>query len=95
MNLHDLGYTHLREINGQVCGLHKFAYTTGLMVDLHELGYELRYCFEKQEDAAAALAKWDGRGHPDGPWIKCKGRLNGVGVDLLNPALQIEEPALI
>jgi hypothetical protein len=88
MNLHDLGYTHLRKINGQMCGLQQFMFTVGLMVGLDEKGYERRYCFERHEDAADALMRWDGNHHPDGPWIKCKGRMHGMPVDMLNPSLQ-------
>lgn len=87
MNFYDLGYTHLRVINGRMCGLFSFMYTTGLVVGLDECGYERRYCYERREDAIDALVAWNGQGHPSGPWIKCKGRLNGVGVDMLNPAL--------
>ncbi len=76
------GYDDLRAINGVICGIRRFNYTTAIVVGLDEAGYELRYCFEHKEDAKAALRAWDGEGHPSGPWIKCK----GAGVDLLNPA---------
>jgi hypothetical protein len=78
------GYTDIREIPGQgLCGLQKFVFTWGLVVDLSEESYGLRYCFETEAAARAALLAWDGQGHPGGPWIKCK----GAGVDLLNPSL--------
>ena len=64
-----------------VCGVLRFNYTWGLMVDLSLDGYDRRYCFEHAIDAIAALKQWDGQGHPTGPWIKCK----GLGIDLLNP----------
>jgi hypothetical protein len=79
------GYTDLKTIRGKTCGLHRFLFTTGLMVGLDATGYERRYCFERHEDALAALSEWDGTGHPSGPWIKMKGMLDGKGVDLLNP----------
>lgn len=82
--LESQGYSSLRMVNGVLCGLLPFAFTTGLMVDLREFGYELRYCYEHEADALAALLVWDGNDHPTGPWIKCKGR----GVDLLNPELE-------
>ncbi|MBB3180956.1 hypothetical protein FHW64_005395 [Variovorax sp. Sphag1AA] len=67
---------------GEVCAIKKFNFTTAVVVGLHAQGYERRYCYEHAADARAALAAWDGRGHPGGPWIKCK----GAGIDLLNPA---------
>ncbi|MEO9150427.1 MAG: hypothetical protein ABI212_13840 [Burkholderiaceae bacterium] len=75
------GYTHLRTIEGRFCGLHVYLMTVGLVVGLDARTYERRCCFEHAEDALGALADWDGRDHPAGPWIKCK----GSGVDLLNP----------
>jgi len=53
-----------------------------VVVGLDDVGYQRRYCYEHQLAARAALLAWDGRGHPPGPWIKCK----GAGIDLLNPA---------
>lgn len=76
------GYDELRTIGEVICGLRRFNYTTAIVVDLDEGGYERRYCYEHKEDAQAALREWDGEGHPGGPWIKCK----GAGIDLLNPA---------
>lgn len=86
ISLEAQGYSNLRQVNAVLCGLLPFVFTTGLMVDLREFGYELRYCYEREDEALAALDGWDGEGHPDGPWIKCKGR----GVDLLNPALSLQ-----
>jgi len=77
------GYTSLRVLEGNVCGLHEFAFTTGLMVGLSESSYERRYCFEHAADAIKAIDNWNGKDHPGGPWIKCK----GTGIDLLNPNL--------
>lgn len=88
--LHSLGYTELRVIDGKLCGLQRFLFTTGLVVDLDADGYERRYCYERHEDAEAALAAWDGAGHPPGPWIKLKGRLDGCRVELLNPEIAKE-----
>jgi len=77
------GYRELCERDGKWCGIHRFNFTTGLVVGLDPAGYERRYCYEHEADAFQALAVWDGRGHPGGPWIKCK----GAGIELLNPAL--------
>jgi len=76
------GYVQLRVLGMAVCGLRRFNFTTGLVVGLNFEGYERRYCYEHAADALAALATWDGQGHPGGPWIKCK----GAGIDLLNPS---------
>ncbi|MBU7572548.1 MAG: hypothetical protein KAF64_04270 [Hydrogenophaga sp.] len=59
----------------------QFNYTTAVVVGLDDVGYQRRYCYEHRADAQAALSAWDGREHPSGPWIKCK----GAGIDLLNP----------
>ncbi len=75
------GYTDFCVIQGHVCAVKQFNYTTALVVGLDDVGYQRRYCFEHKADAQAAIAVWDGLGHPSGPWIKCK----GAGVDLLNP----------
>jgi hypothetical protein len=64
--------------------VHRFDYTTAVVVGLDPTGYRLRYCYEHRSDAQAAIKAWDGLGHPPGPWIKCK----GGGVDLLNPNLR-------
>lgn len=83
LRTHEPSYTDLRRIRGVLCGLNMLNFTTGLVVGLHTDHYERRYCYEHQQDARQALQAWDGRGHPGGPWIKCK----GAGIDLLNPAL--------
>lgn len=81
------GYTDLREIDGRLCGLMRMVVTHALVVGLHEMHYEYRYCYENESDARAALAVWDGTEHPSGPWIKLKGSRSG---DILNPALGIK-----
>lgn len=80
--LSEQGYGELRSIGGTVCGLHRYNFTTGLVVGLTFEGYERRYCYEHLQHARSALLAWDGGRHPGGPWIKCK----GAGIDLLNPA---------
>jgi hypothetical protein len=81
------GYSHLKQLrDGKVAAILRFNFTWGLMVGVNPAGYERRYCYEYSADAARALEDWDGKDHPDGPWIKCKGVMpNGQGVDLLNP----------
>ena len=87
--LSKLGHSHTRIINGKLCGLARFLFTTGLVVGLERDGFERRYCYEYEIEAFRALIAWDGEGHPPGPWIKCKGSLNGHPVDIANPAMEI------
>ena len=75
------GYTDFCVRKEQVCAVKQFNFTTAIVVGLDDVGYQRRYCYEHRGDAQAALAVWDGREHPSGPWIKCK----GAGIDLLNP----------
>lgn len=83
--LSEQGYSEFRWIGHQLCGLHRYNFTTGLVVGLSWEGYGRRYCFEHAHDARLALVAWDGNGHPAGPWIKCK----GAGIDFLNPRLVV------
>lgn len=82
--LEALGYLRPRRIGVRWCALLRLNFTIGLVVGIDSFGHSVRYCFEHAADAAAALAAWDGEGHPPGPWIKAK----GAGIDLLNPELQ-------
>ena len=76
------GYTNLKEIDGKICGLARFAFTTGLCVDLDMHGYKYRYCYEQRGAALEALEKYnDTTQLPDGDWIKRKGE----GGDMSNP----------
>lgn len=76
------GYSDLCVRAGSLCAICGFNFTTALVVGLDPAGYEKRYCYEHDNEARQALAAWDGQGHPEGPWIKCK----GAGIDILNPA---------
>lgn len=68
-------YANVRELEtGELAGLSLMIVTVGLVVGLEESGYRGRYCYERYEDAKAALEAWDGEGDPSGPWIKYKGR---------------------
>ena len=80
------GYTDLVELpSGELAGLFKFLFTTGLVVGLTKNGYRIRYCFENNSDARQALRTWDGHGHPYGNWIKAKGNDEyGVRIDEVN-----------
>ena len=83
------GYTSLVELpSGELTGLFKFMFTTGLVVGLTKHGYRIRYCFEHYADALQALKTWDGEGHPHGHWIKAKGTDEyGVNIDEINHEL--------
>jgi hypothetical protein len=71
-------YVGLRALpDGRVLGIEPMQFTWGLMVDLDDIGYRWRYCYEKGFDAAYALENWDGTGHPPGPWIVRKGHPEG------------------
>jgi len=76
------GYANICKLQGLVCAVKRFNFTTAIVVGLDDVGYQRRYCYEHGEDAVAALSAWDGQEHPSGPWIKCK----GAGIDFLNPA---------
>ena len=68
------GYYEIRNIDGQgLCGLRKFAFTTGLIIGIEQLTYVGRYCFSSEQDALNALNDWNGTGDPSGNWIKYKG----------------------
>lgn len=69
-------------INGSWCALMRMAFTTGLIVDIDEIGYSHRFCYEHYYEAKQALENYqDTEIFPDGNWIKRKG-LNG---DFTNP----------
>lgn len=83
----EMGYSHVRQMkNGQWIGLFKMMYSTGLTVDLHENGYEYRYCYEYAKDAVAACEVYEGEENPIGPWLKRKGK----GEDRLGPGAKGE-----
>lgn len=75
-------YEMLQEVPGHgLCGLHKYLFTTGLVIGLDEDGLAGRYCYAQWADAWKALRNWDGVGDPTGPWIKYK----GTGGERLGP----------
>ncbi len=79
------GYRQIIEIPGRgLCGLMRFAFTTGLVYGLKEMSYEGRYCYPNSLDAFIALREWTGEGDPqDSDWIKHKGK-----VEYSNPLKQ-------
>lgn len=87
LQLKEQGYENIVKINNDWCGLYRFAFTVGLVVGLDKFGYERRYCFDKWSEALESLLIWDGKGHPSGNWIKCKGTFEGSSINLTNPNL--------
>lgn len=60
-------YTRLRRLpDGRWIGVHRLLMHWTIHVDLHEYGYEDRYCFATQELADKAFDEWDGTGDPEG-----------------------------
>ena len=88
--LHGQGYTNIVKINDKWCGIHRFAFTWGLIVGLSSFGYERRYCYDKEGEALESLLTWDGLEHPSGNWIKCKGTYKDFIGDIPNPNYNAE-----
>jgi hypothetical protein len=85
--LEAMGYTNCKRVNEKWVAMLPFAFTTAILVDLKESGYERRYCFEHESEAIESLEQYvDPNAHPSGPWIKVKGYWNGCGIDALNPS---------
>jgi hypothetical protein len=90
------GYFHLKEVDGKICGLMRFAFTVGLMVNitLDEVfgtslsEYEYRFCYpyEKAEECLLDLKVYKYGEDPIGGWVKQK----GSGIDRVNPAIEDE-----
>lgn len=70
---------------GEIAGLSRFLYTTGLCVGLDESGYRTRFCFDGYNEALQSLEQWDGEGFPPGWWIKQKPE--GISNPLRNDGL--------
>mgnify|MGYP001600325592 CR=1 FL=1 len=86
--LDENGYYLPKIISGKLCALSNYMFTTGLVVDIGDIGYERRYCFQHYVDALLAMDAYeDLTQHAPGDWIKCKGRFNGQPIDALNPKL--------
>lgn len=80
------GYGDFRVVDGILCGIQEYATTRAIVCDLHEHGYEHRYCYQDRREANASLFAWeDGQEFAPGNWIKLKGRKDGKVFDDLNP----------
>lgn len=79
--------------DGTVIGLQQFMFTIGLCYDVKhdpmELPYKYRFCYsyENIADAIRAYKTWNGKGLPEGHWIKQK----GARVDIRNPRLPMDK----
>lgn len=70
-------YEHLFYIkNKGICCIARFIFTTAILYNINEIGYEGRYCFHTYKEALASLIYWKENPelkHPPGNWIKHKG----------------------
>ena len=90
------GYLQLREVDGVIIGLYKFAFTIGLMVNVKldqvfnmtVTEYEYRFCYpyEKVHECVIDLKLYRYGVDPIGGWVKQKGN----GIDRVNPAIEDE-----
>lgn len=86
--VNEMGYSHVRRLkSGEVAGIMRMNFTTGLFVGLNYISYRTRFCYHGEEEAAQAIEEWDGHGDPPGPWIKEKG-----GKERLGPGARRFEP---
>lgn len=87
------GYVNLRRLpTGEIAGVCKFMFTTGLVVGLTEVGWRTRFCYERSLDAIRALETWDGQGFPPGYWIKQKPEeVQGPGSKFTRKGVELSE----
>jgi hypothetical protein len=52
--------------DGRICGVLRLLYHWTMHVDLNEIGYEDRYCYNDLAGALTAFAGWNGEGEPMG-----------------------------
>lgn len=65
------GYHNARALpDGTIIAVCPMLFTTALIVGISEIGYERRYCYERDVDAFVAANTWDGIGDPPGDWVK-------------------------
>ena len=62
--MEEQGYTELREVDGKVCGLFRFIFTWGVIINMDDIGYERRFCFDNYSFASKFLEEWDGVTEP-------------------------------
>lgn len=81
------GVRNVWMVGDKVCGIIPFAFSVGLVYNVlegpHDT-FERRYCFTLYRDALLSLELWSKHPtavHAPGNWIKCKGSLDGRGLD--------------
>lgn len=86
--LNEQGYFNLKVVDGKICGLMKFMYTIGLVVNIKEWDYEYRYCYPYANTAECLLdfGVYKYGVDPIGGWVKQK----GGNIDRVNPAIEEE-----
>lgn len=86
-----LGMLCIKQLGDVQCGIKAMVATWALMVKVNTVDEvnaecERRYCYPHPDAAFRALIDYtDINEHPTGQWIKCKGKMNGQMIDLLNP----------
>lgn len=91
-NFEEDGFYNLKYVDGKICGMQDYLFTTAIVVGISENGYARRYCYPKFEDALKAFLIFDSlQNHPEGNWVKVKGSSNdGTSLDEINPNLELE-----
>ena len=88
--IYAFGYTYPKQLTqgpftGRWAAIAPQLFTTGLFImDKDLMGWQTRFCYETEAEAAEALANWDGTGFPPGWWLKQKPE------DITNPKGQKE-----
>lgn len=60
-------YAMLKELpDGRVCGVQRLLFHWTLHVDIDDIGYADRYCYQTADGAFNALMQWNGEGDPEG-----------------------------
>jgi hypothetical protein len=54
--------------DGRIIGIHRLLFHWALHIDVHEDGYEDRYCYDGLGDAIEGFLHWTGQGDPPGGW---------------------------
>ena len=65
LKIYENCYRNLRLVNGAWCGTQRFIYTVGVCLGLDDSGYQNRFCFDSEQNAALFLKEWDGATLPE------------------------------
>src|SRR5262245_24839389 len=62
-------YIGIRRLpDGRIIGVHRLLYHWTMHVDIDEIGYADKDCYQTQEQALLAMLTWDGIGEPGYGW---------------------------